>query len=309
MSSLALLAGCEQGGTVDGKVAAARARNDGPAIWAVRDHDSVLYLFGTVHLLPGEMDWQRQDMKDAFDAAGTIFFELDTDTAAQLEASILTQRLGFQESGKRLSDRLDSYQLKLLEAASNNGAIPLASLDTMQPWLASEFLTISAAVKAGLSPDISADEALKSRALRFRKNIVYLDTPERQIRATADQPDFVQMVLLTESLEGFNSLGDNLRAIADAWSVGQTAQLTQKTTLALSSRSPELYTSLIKDRNRDWASVFTRFMEGNETGFAAVGTAHLLGDDSVQEMLRDQGYEVSRFYAFQGERVIKPVFE
>ena len=49
-------------------------------------------------------------------------------------------------------------------------------------------------------------------------------------------------------------------------------------------------------------------MEGSETGFAAIGTAHLLGEDSVQNALRDQGYTVSRFYAFQGENVIKPVF-
>ncbi len=309
MAGLALLSGCEQGGTVDGKVTAAKARNDGPAIWTVRDHDSVLYLFGTVHLLPAEMDWQRQDMKDAFDASGTVFFELDTGTSAQLEASILTQQLGFQDSGKRLSNRLDSYQLKLLDAAANNGDIPISSLDVMQPWLASEFLTIAAAAKEGLSPGLAADEALKSRARRMRKNIIYLDTPERQIRATADQPDFVQMLLLTETLEGFNGLGDNLRAIADDWSVGQTAHLSQRTTLALSNRSPELYNALIKDRNRIWTDVFLRFMESNDTGFAAVGAAHLLGDHSVQAMLRDQGYNVSRYYAFQGERVITPVFE
>lgn len=303
------LAACEQGGTVDGKIQAARARNDGPAIWVVKDHDSTLYLYGTVHLLPNDLDWQRDDMKDAFAEAGTVFFEMDTGRAAQLNASLLTQRFGLVSSGKRLSDRLDNYQLKLLEAAANNGNIPLASLDSMQPWLASEFLTVAAAGNEGLTPDLAADEALKSRAHRAGKNIVYLDSAETQIRATSDQPDFVQMMLLTETLEGFNTLGSKLSNIADAWSVGQTDYLLANTVIPLSSRSPELYGALIKDRNRNWASQFTRFMEGNETGFAAVGTAHLLGEHSVQNALREQGYTVSRYYAFQGENVITPVFQ
>ncbi|MGJ8562474.1 MAG: TraB/GumN family protein [Alphaproteobacteria bacterium] len=306
---LAALSGCEQGGSVDGKVQAARARNDGPAMWVVKDHDSTLYLYGTVHLLPSDLDWQRDDMKDAFKEAGTVFFELDTGRAGQLEASLLTQQLGLISSGTRLSDRLDNYQLKLLEAAANNGNLPLASLDSMRPWLASEFLTVAAAGNAGLSPDLAADEALKSRAQRLGKNIVYLDTTECQIRATSDQPDFVQMMLLTDTLEGFGSIGSNLSKIADAWSVGQVDYLTAKTVIALSSRSPELYNTLLKDRNREWAGEFTRFMEGNDTGFAAVGAAHLLGEDSVQNFLRDQGYVVSRYYAFQGENVIKPVFQ
>jgi hypothetical protein len=33
----------------------------------------------------------------------------------------------------------------------------------------------------------------------------------------------------------------------------------------------------------------------------------LLGEDSLIEMLRKQGYEVSRYYAFQGPNVIRPI--
>ncbi len=308
-STLLLIGGCGQGGTVDGKVAAARVRNDGPAIWVVKDHDSELFLFGTVHLLPSDLDWQKKDMTDAFDKSGTVFFEIDTGPAAQLQASILTQQLGFLESGQKLSDKLDGYQIKLLEAAANNGGLPRETLDTMRPWLASEFLTVAAATNAGLSPELSADEALKSRAARLRKNVIYLDTVEHQVRASADQPEFVQKIMLVDSLEGFNGAGRNLSRIAEAWSVGQTDFLTRTTAAALAATSTELYNALLKERNIEWASVFTRFMEGNETGFAAVGTAHLLGDHSVQNLLRDQGYTVSRYYAFQGENVIRSALE
>jgi len=62
-----------------------------------------------------------------------------------------------------------------MEAAVNNGDLTIAALEGMQPWLASEYLTFAAAQNAGLSAELSADEALKSRAVREGKNIIYLE--------------------------------------------------------------------------------------------------------------------------------------
>ena len=67
--------------------------------------------------------------------------------------------------------------------------LTIAALDGMRPWLASEYLTFAAAQNAGLSADFSADEALKSRADRTGKNIIYLESLETQIRASADLPE------------------------------------------------------------------------------------------------------------------------
>jgi len=115
---------------VSDRVDAARERNDGPAIWTVTDFDSTLYLYGTVHLLPSDLDWQKDDMRAAFKEAGTVFFEVDTGTDGQIQAAVLTTSLGMRSDGLRLSDRLDSYQLKLLDAAAHNGDITLAALDS-----------------------------------------------------------------------------------------------------------------------------------------------------------------------------------
>jgi len=292
---------------VDDKVNAARERNDAPAIWAVKDFDSTLYLYGTVHLLPDDLDWQKEDMRGAFKEAGTVFFEVDTGSDGQVQAAVFTTSLGMRQDGLRLSDGLDSYQLKLLDAAAHNGKLSLAALDSMKPWLASEFLTVAAAINAGLSPELSADDALKSRARREQKNIIYLETIEDQIRVSADQPQSIQLSLLTETLEGFNSLGDDLTDIAQSWAVGRTDYLTREMVMPMKSNSPIFYDTLITQRNKKWTTQLTSFMEGSGTGFAAVGISHILGEDSLIEMLREQGYEVSRYYAFQGEDVINPI--
>jgi len=311
---MSCLAGCSRSDSgltatdaVSERVDEARARNDGPAMWVATDFDSTVYLFGTVHLLPDDLVWQREDMRQAFAESGTIFFEVDTGPESQVEATVLTTSLGLRSDGLRLSERLDNYQLNLMEAAANNGNLTIAALDGMQPWLASEYLTFAAAQNAGLSAALSADEALKSRAAREGKNVLYLESLETQIRASADLPEYIQIRILTETLERFNALGLDATNIAEQWAIGGTDYLTDQLIRPMKSRSPEVFNSLLRDRNRAWANKIARFMEDSGTGFVAVGTAHLLGEQSLLSELREQGYAVQRYYAFKGENLIDTV--
>lgn len=311
----ALLAACSADQTsrsandsVSERVQKARERNDGPAIWVAKDHDSTLYLYGTVHVLPENLEWQRDDMRKVFREAGTIFFEVDTGEKGQLEAEILTTTLGLRNDGVLLTAMLDNYQLNLMEAAANNGDLTVAALDRMQPWLAAEYLTFAATQNAGLSSELAADVALKSRAERAKKNIVYLESMETQIRASADLPEYIQLDILTETMEQFGSLGQEATQIAEQWSVGGTAYLTEKLIRPMKARAPEVFNALLRDRNRAWAAKLARFMEDDSgTGFVAVGTAHLLGEDSLVHELREQGYQVERYFAFKGENVIETI--
>ena len=311
MSCLAACSPSDGGVTATGGVSErideARARNDGPAIWVATDFDSTLYLFGTVHLLPDDLVWQREDMRQAFADSGTIFFEVDTGPESQVEGTVLTTSLGLRSDGLRLSDRLDNYQLNLMEAATNNGDLTIAALDGMQPWLAAEYLTFAAAQNAGLSAALSADEALKSRAAREGKNVIYLESLETQIRASAELPEYIQIRILTETLERFNALGLDATNIAEQWAVGGTDYLTDQLIRPMKSREPEVFNNLLRDRNRAWANKIARFMEDSGTGFVAVGTAHLLGEQSLLSELREQGYSVQRYYAFKGENLIETV--
>ena len=190
---------------------------------------------------------------------------------------------------------------------AHNGNLSIAALDSFKPWFASEFITMAAAKSADLSSELSADEALKSRAMRDKKNIIYLETVEEQILASVNLSHSTQISILTESLEGFNSLGDDLNSIAKSWALGRTDYLSRELVETMKYKSPEFYNSLILERNKKWLDKLIFFIEGSGTGFAAVGISHLLGEDSLIEMLRKQGYEVSRYYAFQGPNVIRPI--
>ncbi|MGB6230559.1 MAG: TraB/GumN family protein [Litorimonas sp.] len=309
LAALLLSLGCERvpvGEGVVRKVEDARARNDAPAIWRVRDEDSTLYLFGTVHLLPDGLSWQHDDLRDAFAESGTVFFEADTSGAAGLRAQSLATQRGLRRDGRRLTDILDGYQSKLLEAVANNGDIDLAALDAMQPWLASEFLTLSAAEETGLAAALSADEALKSRAMRAGKAVIYFETAEDQVRQMADLPEDVQLELLTDTMERFDDIGAQLDRIARDWAVGDVDALERDLIGPMASAPDGFYQTVFLDRNEAWADRLDQFMGGSGTGLVAVGTGHLLGEGSLIDALESRGHEVRRYLAFLGEDVIKP---
>lgn len=310
LASIACLSACERVPITDGavrKVEEARARNDGPPLWRVQDEDSTLYLYGTVHLLPSQLDWQRDDMRDAFAQAGTVFFEADHSGADGVQAQALATQRGLRRDGRRLTEILDGYQAKLLEAVANNGGIALEALDSMQPWLASEFLTLSAANAAGLSADLSADEALKSRARQSGKNLVFFESAEDQVNQMADLPVETQIAVLTDTMERFDQLDETLTVIAEEWSVGNVDALETRLVGPLAN-APEGYVeAVLTDRNEAWADQLDQFLQGSGTGFVAVGLSHLIGEDTLQDALEERGYDVQRYLAFLGEDVIRPV--
>ena len=43
-----------------------------PALWVVRDADTTVYLFGTVHMLPPDLAWFRGPVREAFDRSDTL---------------------------------------------------------------------------------------------------------------------------------------------------------------------------------------------------------------------------------------------
>jgi uncharacterized protein YbaP (TraB family) len=48
-----------------------------PGLWTMSDEDSTVYIFGTVHILPPELDWQSAAVTAALEDAEIVYFEAD----------------------------------------------------------------------------------------------------------------------------------------------------------------------------------------------------------------------------------------
>ncbi|HSX56158.1 MAG TPA: TraB/GumN family protein, partial [Sphingomonas sp.] len=77
---------------------AAATKDVDPALWVVKDADTTIYLFGTIHILRPGLSWFDEAVKKAFDESGELVTEIGVmpDPAA---AQPLIMKYGFNPTG------------------------------------------------------------------------------------------------------------------------------------------------------------------------------------------------------------------
>lgn len=265
-----------------------------PAIWKISDVDTTVYLFGTVHVLPPTLTWHSPAVDKALNEAKAVYFETDTEGDPMAFRDII-QRLGLYEPSERLSDRLGLEDLELLKSALAKLELPLVALETMRPWYAGVVISEAVVRRAGYDVTSGVESVMRPAATAAGKQIRFLETVEQQMSSFATLPEPVQIKFLTSGLAELDTATQDLGALVNAWKAGDTDALNKLLIEEDLGVIPELYDALLKNRNAKWAPEIDRLMK-SETGtfLVAVGAAHLIGKDSVIEMLKPIGYSAER---------------
>ena len=268
-----------------------RAEGAGPALWVVRDADSTLYLFGTVHVLRPTTAWGSPRVDAAFESADQIWFEISNpdDQAAIVP---LIQQHGLSPN-RQLSHLITTGQLNLLDSAARSMGSSAVQMDVFRPWLAALTLSVAPLTRAGYDPQSGVELSLKARADAAGKPVHGLETIDKQVRILASMPESEQLAYLASTLESWEDATVELDRMVEAWARGDVATLEAVGVDDMQTETPGLYRALLVQRNTDWADQIQTLLEGSGTIFIAVGAAHLVGDDSVQEILEDRGVTVT----------------
>jgi uncharacterized protein YbaP (TraB family) len=264
----------------------------GPALWHVKDADSDITLFGTVHLLPPELKWRTAAIDQAFAGADTVYFETQTDAAAQTEIATLVKALGENRPGVTLNGLLDTADQRDLEAVCVRIKIDCAYLQKARPWLAAVQISVAFVVAQGQAADAGVEHVLEVEAQRAGKTRRYFETSEQQLNFFATLPLDVEKGFLRSTLKEILQNSDDTDAMNKAWARGDTKALEGYIDDMSKEAGPEIYAALIADRNKAWAEEIDTMMKGKGKVFIAVGAAHLLGADGVPALLRAKGYKV-----------------
>lgn len=262
-----------------------------PALWVVRDADSILYLFGTVHFLRPETVWDSDRVKDAFESADTLVLEV-ADPNDQTAVLPLVQQYGMSPD-RPLSGLLTDTELARLDEAARVLGAQAAQLDAMRPWLAGVMLSSSVLLKAGYEPGSGADMVLRERAQVAGMPILGLETAQDQVRMLSSFPEEGQLVFLRRTLADFDNAGVVPDRLVEAWTAGDVDAIDALAVTPIRDDSELVYQRLLAERNTRWADQIEAMLERPGTTFIAVGVLHLVGEDSVQAILRSRGIEVT----------------
>jgi len=263
-----------------------------PALWVVKDADTTLYLFGTVHLLRPGMSWFDEAVAEAFHASDELRMEVVL-PENPLDLAPAVMQLAQYPPGRTLSGSLSESQRRAFQEGAARMGLPVEMLESFEPWFVSLQLAQLVALAAGLDPAHGAEALLAEAARASGKKISAFETAEQQMQFIDGTPEAEQIHGLLQVLE------DPARAVADtnallaSWAAGDpeaTGRLLQEET----EGSPETRRALLTDRNRRWADYIAQRLDEPGSVFIAVGAGHLAGADSVQDFLRGRGITVER---------------
>lgn len=256
-----------------------------PALWVVRDKDTTIYLFGTVHVLKPRLSWFDSAVRAAFDKSGQLVLEIPLPDAAEAQKIILP--LAIDGSGRTLRSKLTDGERRAYEAAMGKLGLPPAALDrfdTLKPWFAAVTMSQIALQKAGYSPDEGAEKALNAAAGVAHKPVSGLETLQQQFGYFDTLPEKDQIAFLMSGVRDLDQFGTMIDAMVERWKAGDAQGLSELMNRDVADQ-PTLYKVLLADRNARWASWIDERMKTPGTVFVAVGAGHLAGKDSVQAQL------------------------
>jgi uncharacterized protein len=263
-----------------------------PALWVVRDADSTLYLFGTLHFMRPDTVWRDARIDAALESASELVLEIAdaNDTSAVMP---LIQAHGLSPE-RPLSSLLTAEELTQLDTAARSMGQSAAQMDPLRPWLATVMLSAAPTLRAGFSPESGVDVALRAAALADGKAVSGFETPDVQIRMLSGFSEEGQLIGLRRALDAFDAAPVELEALVEAWSRGDIEAIDTVTVSPMRTRSERLYQALLVERNQNWADQIEDRLAGAGTTFIAVGVLHLTGEDSVQRLLAARGVPVER---------------
>ena len=272
--------------------AAAATVDADPALWVMKDDDTTIYLFGTVHVLKPGLSWFDEAVKDAFDKSDQLMLEMvmPEDQAVLAKA---TMELAVDQSGKTLSSRLDADQLKAYQTALEELGLKPTQLDMFEPWFAAATLSMLPLGKLGYDPEQGAEKLLTRFAKDSGKPVAGFETLTEQLGFLDTLPEEVQVGYLNTVVKDIDKAGPMLDTLVMQWSKGEPEALAVTMNESMAD-TPEIAKILLWDRNQRWADTLKARMDQPGTVFVAVGAGHLAGEKSVQDYLKQRGLTVTR---------------
>lgn len=254
-----------------------------PALWIVKDADTTIYLFGTVHVLKPGLSWFDEAVKTAFDGSKELVLEMVEPDAATMQQLVMTKAIAAPGSVP-LTQQLPEAKRAAFLAAIKDAGMPEAAADKLKPWFASVAISMVPIMKAGYDPKQGAEAALTNAAKAAGKPITGLETAEQQLGYFDGLSAPAQLTYLNSTLDELPKGATVLDQMVVDWSKGETDKLAATMNEAMKD-SPEVAKTLLHDRNGRWATWISERMKQPGTVFVAVGAGHLAGEQSVQSKL------------------------
>ena len=261
-------------------------------LWSLQGKTNKVYLLGSVHLMK-ESETLPAAIDAAYADAEKLVMEIDMDDLDPAEMQQAVTDLAALPEGQTLQQLLGAQTYDKFAAKSRELGVQPEMLDRFRPWFAAITLVQLQLMKMGLDPESGVERRLTRRAVADKKPIEGLETAREQLEILARLPEKQQREFLLYSVEDAERMTQEVDELVGAWRSGDATQMAKLLQEGF-DEYPDLYRPLTVDRNRKWIPQIEQLLDDRDDYLVVVGALHLVGKDSVIDLLERKGHKVKQ---------------
>jgi uncharacterized protein len=263
------------------------------SVWQVTAGANSVYLGGSVHLLRATDFPLPDEYEQAYQSSETIVFE--TDLASMGDISVqaqMLQQLTYSDD-RSLKTVLNNQAYTALSEYAAEIGMPMMLMEKFKPGMVVSTLQLLEFQRLGFTPE-GVDTYFNNRAMADSKTLGALETIAQQIGYLADMGEGAESEFILLSLQDLAETDEQMDEMVRAWREGDIADLNAMFVDEMRQQAPDLYDSLLKQRNLNWIPQIETMLRDSDTEFVLVGAAHLVGPEGLLQLLRSAGYQVTQ---------------
>jgi len=246
------------------------------------------YLFGTIHMIPEELFFLPEGVKEAIGSAGVVFFEVDISKMKDPVYMMEVLQQSYMQGDTTLSELLSKDEYALVQAHFEEMGMPIFLFEKIKPMFLSVFGDKEIMGKNAEGKLKFYEFELMDLAEKAGKEIKGLESIEYQMSLMDSIPYAKQAQYLVQSLQSDNNQESTLDSIFTLYLAQDIEAMHQSLD---DGELSEYDNMLLINRNHNWIPVATTNMK-EKPCFFAVGAAHIGGPYGMIALLRKQGFRL-----------------
>lgn len=270
-----------------------------PLLYKVSDDDSSVYILGSIHL--GRMDIYPLPPKimSVYEKCEAVMFEVDFNTLPDQNDDLSREEtetlVGAETVERAVAAIKEVYPDMARRAQKIYPSFNMKNINQVGYHTLQGLLSLAASTKSQLIDECGIEQVFISYALRDKKNVIGAESWKEQYDLTYNLPPEAYKAILNEYID-VKETAKKLNDEFDMWCTGDAAALEQTEVSPLRQANENSWQRVQYDnlliRNKHMADKVIRQLEKDETTFALLGAAHIVGEEGVIRLLQETGYTV-----------------
>jgi uncharacterized protein len=258
---------------------------------------ATVYFIGTIHLARTNFYPLADEFEKAFQKSRALLVEADISDKRHARSPALLSR-EFYPEGDDLSKHISPSTLRALEKYCAATDVSESKFMTMRPWFVSIVVQQMEMQRLGFLYKNGIDLHFIEQANKIGKRVITLEKDHDDVLAGMSA-ELQDKVLRLSLIDVDMSTPDELDRLMKIWKAGDEAAmnaLMSKGAKKESDLSP-YQDRLLYDRNLKMADTIEPYLKGDGVYMVAVGSAHLVGERNIIELLAKRGYQYKQVLA------------